>query len=297
MKRLRRFLGTPFGAAVLALVALAGWALWSAGIFDDDLQRAARGGSVHAADGVALEKDAAARIIGNRRLFVAFLEPGADRAAACDELDGPADGALALLLSRDTDGTGYESYGCSRLPGHDDDANFGRGFVAETRIATGIDEFADRPLDALKVIAVNYDQLVKAGIVPDGARTIDPSLPRYLVAIAAVAAVVAGTALGYAGARRAGRQAARHQENRDTAQDAHGSLGARAAVLAQHIIELDRRYTRSRRRPAFRRSYRAIAAEYAELVTDLTGPDAADAELSRRIDSLTDRCRDLAATH
>lgn len=295
MSRLTRFLSTPFGVAVLGLAVLAGWSLWSAGALDDDLQRAARSGSVYAADGVQLDEAAAARIIGNRRLFVAFLEPGADLRESCDDTDGPADGTLVLLLSRAEGDEDYDSYGCSRLPGHDDE-NFGKAFVAETVISSGIDEFVDRPLDALKVVAVTYDQLVRAGTVPDGARTISPSLPRYLVAAAAVLAIVAGTAFGYVAARRVGRLAAEHREERDTAADARSSLSAKAAVLAQRIIELDGRYTRATRETAFRKRYRALAADYADLAGDIAAADErgeVDRGLAERVDALTERCREL----
>lgn len=294
MTKLKRFLATPFGLAVVALVALAGWSLWSAGVVDDDLQRAARSGSVYAVDSVHLDQAAAERIIGNRRLFVAFLEPGTDLGDRCDDLDGPADGTLVLLLSRDG-AEDFSSYGCWRLPGGDDE-NFGKAFVAETTVASGTDQFVQRPLEALKVIAVNYDQLVKARVVPDGARSITPSLPRYLVAIAAVVAILAGTAFAYLGARRAGRLAARHREDRDTAEDARSSLNAKAAVLAQQIIELDRGYSRGARRHAFRTKYRALASDYADLVADVTKADendVIDPTLDERVQSLSDRAREL----
>ncbi len=297
MTKLTRLLATPFGLALAGLVVLAGWSAWSAGIFDDDLQRAARSGSVYAVDGVGLDTAAAERIIGNRRLFVAFLAPGADLGEACDELAGPADGTLTLMLSQKTD-EDFETYGCSQLPGNEDE-NFGKAFVAETTIASGTDQFTRRPLDALKVIAVNYDQLVKADIVPDGARTISPSLPRYLIAIAAVAAILAGTAVAYVGARRAGRLAARHRAARDDADDARSSLSAKAAVLAQQIIELDRGYTRAARDRGFREKYRRLASDYADLVADFTKADArgeVDATLGRRVEALTERAREVAKT-
>lgn len=286
---LRKFLATPFGLAVLGLVALACWSLWTAGILDDDVQRAARSGSVYAAEGTGVDTEEAARIIGNRRLVVAFLEPGTDLGDTCDSLDSAASGTLVLLMSREDED--WDTYGCSQLPGHDDE-NFGKAYVAEAQIGSGTDQFVDEPLNALKVIDVNYDQLVRAGVIPDGARTISPSLPRYLIAIAAIGAVLAGSALAYAGARRAGRLAAVRQENRETAEDAETSFNARAAVLAQQIIELDRRYSRARKQPTFRKKYRKLAADYAELIADLDNRDRE--ALGRRIQSLTDRCRDLA---
>jgi hypothetical protein len=293
--RVRRFFGTPFGVAVLGLLVLAGWALLSAGIFDGPLARQIRSSSIYTAPGVELDHTAAERIIGNRRLVVAFLEPGADLGDRCDETDGAADDTIVLLLSRGDDE--FERYGCSHFPDGDDE-NFGKAFVAETQISSGVDQFADDPLSALKVIAVNYDGLVKAGIVPDGARTISPSLPRYLVAVAAIAAVVGGTAAAYVAGRRAGRLAAGHREERDAAQDARSALSARAAVLAQHIIELDRRYAGSKKKHvSFRKKYRALASDYADLVADFTAADErgeVDNTLHRRVESLTDRSRDLA---
>ena len=128
-------------------------------------------------------------------------------------------------------------------------------------------------------------------MIPDGARTISPSLSRYLIAVAAIAAVLAGTALAYVAARRAGRLAAAGRADREDAEDARGALHARVAVLARHIIELDDRHAR---RPGFTKKYRRLAADYAELVTRLDEHD--EEALGRRIQSLTDRCRDLAKT-
>jgi hypothetical protein len=282
-----RFLRTPFGLAVVALLILAGWATWTAGIFDGPLARQVRVNSVYTAPGVDLDREAAERIIGNRRLVVVFLEPGADLADACDDTDGAADGTIVLLLSRDDDE--FDQYGCSHFPGGDDE-NFGKAFVAETTIGNGADEFVDQPLEALKVIAVNYDGLVKAGIVPDGARTISPSLPRYLIAGAAIIAVVGGALAVYVGGRRFGRLAAAHREERDSASDVRGSLNASAAVLAAKIIELDRRYPKAGK--DFRREYRMLSADYTELVADLTAEDL-DPGLAKRVAALTDRASDL----
>lgn len=294
MKRRRTF-GTPFRAAVLGCLVLAGWALWTGGILDGPMARDLRASSVYAAPGVEVDIAAAERIVGNRRLVVAFLEPGADLRQGCKDIDGAAEGTVGLLLSRD--GEDYTRYGCSYLPGGDDE-NFGKAVVAESRIASGVDQFVDDPLGALKVIAVNYDLLVKAGIVPDGARTISPSLPRYLIAGTAVLAVLTGAVLAYAAARRAGRLAAEHRAERDLAGDARSSLSTRAAFLAQRIIELDRRYSRSREE-RFRREYRELATEYAELVAVFADADdrgAVDPGLRERVDQLTARCTALAKT-
>ncbi len=293
MRRLRRFLATPFGLAVLGLLVLAGWSAWSGGVFDGPVAQQVRASSLYVAPGMDLDRAEAERIIGNRRLVVVFAERGADLGELCDDTEDAADGTVVLLLSPG-DGE-FEHYGCAHLPG-DDDENFGKAFVAETAVATGVDQFVDRPLSALKVAAVNYDGLVKAGVVPDGARTISPSLPRYLVAVAAVTAVLGGALALYLAGRRAGRLAAAHKDEREAASDVRGSRNARAAVLATHIIELDRRYPRGN--AEFRTSYRALAADYAALVEDLTGDGDLDGDLdggvAGRIDALTDRARALA---
>jgi hypothetical protein len=289
MTRLKKFLATPFGLAAVALLVLAGWATWTAGIFDGPVAKEVRSSSVYVAPGLDIDKAAAEKVIGNRRLVVVFLDRGADLAEGCDDTSAAADGTLVLLLSPG-DGE-FERYGCAHFPG-DDDENFGKAFVAETRIAGGADQFTDRPLEALKVIAVNYDGLVKAGVVPDGARTISPSLPRYLVALAALAAVVGGAVTMWFVSRRAGRLAAGHRAERDAASDARGSLNAKAAVLAKQIIDLDGRYPRADK--DFRRKYQQLAADYAELAADLTDGDV-EPELGPKVDALTTRARDLAA--
>jgi hypothetical protein len=62
-------------------------------------------------------------------------------------------------------------------------------------IGNGLDEFVDRPLDAVKMIVLNFDELVKAAVIPAHARTISPSLPRFLLAIAALGGVLLGATL------------------------------------------------------------------------------------------------------
>ncbi|PRY40691.1 hypothetical protein CLV43_106432 [Umezawaea tangerina] len=284
-----RFLGTAFGAAVLACLVLAGWALWSGGVLDGPVARQVRSSSVYAAPGVELDRAAAEKIIGNRRLVVAFLSPDADLKAACKGVHQAADGTIALMLKRADDE--YDKYACALLPDSDDE-NFGKAFVAESMIRNGVDQFPDRPLEVLKVVAVNYDLLVKSGAVPDGARTISPSLPRYLVAAAAIAAVVLGAAGIYFGARRAGGLATARQERRDAAGDARSALGASAAVLAQQIIDLDRRYTATTDK-AFARKYRRITTDYtgllAEIAAGRTHPDV----LTTRVTVLSERCAKL----
>ncbi|WP_329048846.1 hypothetical protein OG738_39875 [Amycolatopsis sp. NBC_01488] len=229
----------------------------------------------------------------NRRLVVAFLEPGTDLAGTCDGLGTAADGTLALMLCRD--GDDFKRYGCSRLPG-DDAGAFGKSFVSEQLIGNGVDGFTDRPLEALKVAVVNYDLLVKTGQVPDGARTVSPSLPRYLVAAAAVTAVVLGAAALYLAGRRAARTTLARRERRDAAADAHAGLAAATAVLAQQIIDLDTRYARESRseKSGFARGYRRLVADYTALLPAL-GADHPDVPaLTGRVEEMLRRSRKLA---
>jgi hypothetical protein len=311
VRRLGRVLGTPFGLAVAGCLVLAGWALWSGGILDGPVARDVRTSSVYAAPGSGLDETAAERVIGNRRLVVILLAPDADLPDGCDDVKRAADGTLVLLLR--PDGDEYDTYGCALLPDRDDE-NFGRAFVAETVIGRGIDQYADRPLEAVKVITVNYDLLVRAGTVPDGTRTISPSLPRYLIAGAAVLAVVLGATGVYAAGLRAGRLTARRRRLRDAHADERSALGAATAVLAQQIIDLDRRYARVPRRVggpiggslaprdrgelAFVRDYRRLVADHTDLlatVTPVSDDPGGLKRLAGRVEALSRRARRLAA--
>ncbi|MEV4701946.1 hypothetical protein [Actinoplanes sp. NPDC049316] len=292
MSRIRRFLATPFGLAVLACLALAGWALWSGGVLDGPDARDVRTSSVYAAPGTGLDEAAAERVVGNRRLVVLLLEPGADLRAGCDRVRHAADGTLVLVLARD--GDEYERYACTLLPGVDDE-NFGRAFVAETTIGRGVDQFPDRPLEALKVVVVNYDTLVRSGTVPDGARTISPSLPRYLVAAAAVLAVLVGSAVVFVAGRRAGRLAVDRRDRLAEAGDARTALSAAAAVLAQQIIDLDE-WAGTVGNDAYRRRYRRLVSDYTAILGEIATADAdRAAELTARVEALTVKARRLAA--
>jgi hypothetical protein len=288
MSRVQKFLATPFGLATLALLVLAGWATWSAGIFDGPVAREVRSSSVYVASGVDVDEAAAEKIIGNRRLVVVFMAPGADLAEGCDDVGSAADGTLVLLLSPG-DGE-FDHYGCAQFPG-DDDENFGKAFVAESMIGNGIDGFAGRPVDALKVMVVNYDLLVRSGAIPDGSRTVSPSLPRYLVAAAAVAAVVLGSLGLYLAARRAGRVAVARKERHEAEADERTELAAAAAVLAQRIIDLDQRYTRQKSRSKFAQGYRSLVTDYTKLLPDL-GDETP--ELRARVEKLLTRARKLS---
>jgi hypothetical protein len=297
MSRIGRFLATPFGLATLGCLILAGWALWSGGILDGPMARQVRSSSVYAAPGTGLDRAAAERVIGNRRLVVLDLAPGADLGAGCDSVRHAAQGTLVLVLSRK--GDEFSTYSCALLPGVEDE-NFGKAAVAETTIGAGIDSFADRPLDALKVVAVNYDSLVRAGVVPDGARTISPSLPRYLIAAAAILAVLAGATMIYFGGRRAARLADARRSRREAGTDARSVLNAGAAGLAQQIIDLDQQYAlasrpkATRKQKDFAKQYRKLTGDYTDLLTALAADDD-PATLSVRVEALTERGRKLAA--
>lgn len=284
---MKRLVTAPFALALVGLVVLAGWALVSAGVFDGAVAREVRASSVYVAPGVEVDEAAAERIVGNRRLVLVFLDPGADPSDECDGTDGAAAGTLVLLLQVSDDE--FDTYGCAQFPG-DDDENFGKAFVAEAQIASGADQFVADPLTAVKVIAVNYDGLVKAGVVPDGSRTVNPALPRYVIAGAAVLAVLGGTVSLYVAARRVGRAAAERRVEAERAGDERGSLQVRVAVLAKQIVELDRRAPRASRE--FQEKFRPLAADYAVLVEDLAGGDA-DGSVAERVGLLTLRARAL----
>lgn len=276
------------GFATVALLVLAGWAAWTAGIFDGPMARQVRVSSVYAAPGIELDRAAAERVIGNRRLVVVFLDREANLDEACDDLDDAASGTLVVLFKPDDDE--FEHYGCSKFYGDIEDADsdeFGKAFAMEERAPAGADQFLDRPLEAVKILAVNYDTLVKAGVVPDGARTIEPSAPRYLLAVAAVLTVIGGAVTVFLVGRRIGRLAARHQDAGEAVSDTRASLNAKAAVLAKQIIDMDQR-------PAGD-DYRKLAADYAELAGALTEDDP-DPGLAERIERLTERARELTRT-
>ncbi|MBM2620750.1 hypothetical protein JIG36_35145 [Actinoplanes sp. LDG1-06] len=281
---MRRLLRSPFGLAVVGCLVLAGWALWTGGLLDDTVARTVRGSSVYAAPSYDLDRAAAERVLGNRRVVVLLLDPGADLRDSCGGTERAAAGTVVLAVKPDGEG-GFDRYGCAWLPGRDDE-NFGRAAVAETVIGDGIDAFADRPLEALKVVAVNYDRLVRAGTVPDGARTISPSLPRYLLVAAAFAGVLAGAAAVWAGGRRAARRAAARLDRREAAADARSTLSAASATLAQQIIDLDRAARPAAVGPAARR----LAADYATLLEEITAADSAGGSDQQWAD-LTARCR------
>ncbi|MEV6692080.1 hypothetical protein AB0M35_11500 [Micromonospora sp. NPDC051196] len=275
--------GTTFGGAVLATLVLAGWALWSGGVLDGPIAREVRASSVYVAPGVDLDRPAAERIIGNRRLVVLLMAPGDDLRAACKQTERAASGTLVLVVSQT--GQEWDTYGCSRFPQRGN-RDFGRAIVMETTINRGIDAFVDQPLEALKVVTLNYDLLVRAGTVPDGARTISPSLPRYLLAGAAAGGVVAGAAGLWLIGRRAGRLAHARQARRAGYADGRADLTAATAALAQQIVDLDQQLggRRSKAKPAYLR----LASDYTRLLDEVTAVRADDESAVRRLHEQVD---------
>jgi hypothetical protein len=300
---MRRFPLTPFSVVVTGCLLLAGWALWTGGIFDGPVARQVRGSSVYAAPGTGLDTAAAQRVIGNRRLVVVFLPPDADLGRGCDAVRRAAEGTLVVLLKRD--GDGLRTYGCMLLPGTEfGGPHFSDSFVADQMIGDGVQGFADRPLDAVKVLVVNFDTLAHLGVVPPDARTVRPSLPRYLVAAAAVLAVLVGSVLLYALARRAGRTAAALRSRRDEATDSRTVLSATTAGVAQQIIDLDARYrtTATRHRPGRDPTdmYQRLASQYVDLLDDIAAADRRGEQdftgLTARAEGLAGRLRSLAGS-
>ncbi|MCP2253670.1 hypothetical protein LY13_002424 [Prauserella aidingensis] len=278
----------PFTLAVLVAVALAGWAAVSGGLFDGAVASRLRASSVYAAPDYDLDRYAAERVIGNRKLTVAFLSPDDDASEVCDDVAGAADGTLFVAMTRE--GDEWSPYGCSH---HTDD--IGTGVVAESVISRGTDTFADRPVEALKVMVVNFDQLVRSGHVPDGARTIDPPLPRYLLAGALLGAVVLGSAIAYAVARAIGRRAATRRIDAETGDDARSVLNAETGAVSRALIELDRTYTRavggtSTAQQNFVTRYRHLVDEYVALTRDVAAAGDED------VDALVERARELHRT-
>ncbi|MEU4742408.1 hypothetical protein AB0G02_18355 [Actinosynnema sp. NPDC023658] len=111
--------------------------------------------------------------------------------------------------------------------------------------------------------------------------------------------MIAGSASVYANARRAGRLAVARRSRRDAATDARSALSAETAVLAQQIIDLDRRHATARTRQAedgqaFDGRFRDLMADYAELLEAITTADnRGDVDLSAlatRIRLLSERC-------
>lgn len=154
---------------------------------------------------------------------------------ACRDLDSAAAGTVVVILTAKADD--WATYGCQYLFDQDDD--FGRAAVIEERISTGVGAFPSRPLDAVKTIVVNYDLLVAFDRIPDDARTFRPSLPRYLLAGAALAAVVLGALGIWWAARRAGRSLGATAAADQVDSDHRAVLSTAMTAIAHGLLRLD----------------------------------------------------------
>lgn len=294
--RARRGLDLTLLVVLLALLVAS---LWGAGIFDSPIQRDIRVSNVYVEDGVDLDEDAAEQIIGNRQLVAVLLDgPLEDRGGdICDDLSSIASGAVVVILGDD-----LRSYGCVLIAGADDE-NFGKAYVAEVQIASGLRELQGRPQEALKALVVNFDLLVNAGIAPQEARAIDPPLARFVVAGITLGAVALGALLVYLRGRRTAHLQADLLERRDATR---GRLAERDSALAAagvQILALDERYRqvsatdaakRSAADRSFVRRYADALRAYTDLNEQATSHDPDDADLARQFAAAEELAEKLA---
>lgn len=263
MRMLRTLLRTRFRAATLAVVILAGWAAWTGGLLDGQVARQVRSAPTWIAPEFGVDPAQANQIIGNRRLVVILREPSDERARdVCKSVDSAADGSVILVLTRD--GNSLDRYGCATM--YSSDADIGKANVVEDKVASGLSGFADRPLDALRIAAVNYDGLVRIGFLPEGARVIAPSFPRYLLALVALGAVLTAAAGTWLLGRRAGRETAARGIEREQRGDLRDRISTVMTGIAQDVIDLD---TRQSGDP----DYRLLVADYTDLMADVAAHD------------------------
>lgn len=292
---MRKFFASAFTTTyrwvLVGCVVLAGWLLWSGGIFDGQVASTIRSSSVYADASYHLDTVAAQRVVGNRRLAVVFLDTTDGQVAAqtCKDLHRAADGVLVVVVYHGDDG--LENYGCALYPDADDD-NFGKAYVSEAQIATGISGFADDPLTAVKVMAVKYDALAHAGVAPQEARVIQASAPRYLLALIALAAVIVGAAVLYVISRRAGRAIADVTDESVATADQLAAVNATMAGTAATILQVDGQYSApANESAAWLADYRRLAADYAALSAEITrsgGDHSAVDVLQQRADALAE---------
>ncbi|MBE7161974.1 MAG: hypothetical protein INR72_12075 [Williamsia herbipolensis] len=241
---------------VAALLAVGGWSVWSAGLFESSIATQLRTSSVWADPSLGLDTAAAERLIGDRRLVVIVRAEGATESESdlCDDLSRAVDGTVALILTAEPDD--WDAYGCQYL--FDGDDEIGRAAVVETQISGGTGAFPGRPLDAIKVSVINYDLLVTLDRIPSDARSFAPPLPRYLLAAAAIAAVLVGAGTLWLLSRRYGRQLAVRAEQLTDSSDDRAALSATMSSIARELLglEADTSANRDRRDAAFRRYLR-----------------------------------------
>ncbi|MEJ7650152.1 MAG: hypothetical protein WKF57_14140 [Nakamurella sp.] len=224
---------------VVALLAIGGWALVTGGVFDSPVAHTVRSASIWSDPAVGLDDAAARQVIGDRRLVIVVRAANATPSArdACRDLDAAAEGTVVVILTAEADD--WATYGCQYLFDSDDD--LGRAAVIEERVSTGVGAFPGRPLDAVRTIVVNYDLLVAFDRIPGDARTFRPSLPRYVLAGAALAAVVFGAVGIWWAARRAGRSLGATAAVDQVDSDHRAVLSTAMTAIAHGLLRVDSR--------------------------------------------------------
>lgn len=235
--RVKTAFGLPYRILVVLFLCtvLAGYSLWAAGITDSAVAKDVRGSSVYVGATWTIDQPAAEAVVGNRRLVVMFIDEPRP-SPACDDVGRAAAGTLAVIVYRDRDDpTDTDIYGCSLIPGLTADENLGRAAVVETKISAGAEGMVE-PIDLLKVVAANFDNLVRLDYLPGDARSIEASAPRYLLAFTALGAVVLGAAAAWFLGRRAGRELADHEGEGTELADRRAELDAELAGLAGQLL-------------------------------------------------------------
>ncbi|GAB3307887.1 hypothetical protein EK0264_07280 [Epidermidibacterium keratini] len=277
-------------ALLVVCLVLGGVALWGAGVLDSAIAREVRVSNAYVEDGVEIDEAEAEQIIGNRNLVVIYLdgELGSRGSDVCDAVSSAAAGSFVAIVDEQ-----MRMYGCSLMPGEDESDEFGKGYVAETTMRTGIRSVADDPIQATRVLASNFDGLVRAGIAPESAREITVPYSRYLIAGIALGTVVIGALLVYLRGRVLGHRRADQVEG-DIAD--RGLIAQRDAALAAtgvRLLELDATLQDAFATPEEDRliserlhigSYERMTKEYVEL-----NAEAAGDEPSGGIDDQLDR--------
>lgn len=290
------------GLDIMLLVLMLGLAvtcLWGAGVFDSDIKKDIRVSNVYVEDGVDVEEQAAEEIVGNRHLVIIYLagELGERGGEICDDVQSVAEGSIVAIVDEALD-----IYGCALIPGRDDE-NFGKAFVAESIIGSGIGALSDDPQEAAKAMVSNFDTLVAAGLAPQEARAIDPPLSRFIIAGIALVVVVLGALITHLRGRRVAHLQADSLERRAAAR---GRLAERDVALASagmQILALDEKYRQtmglsernvSSKHARFMRGYRRAIEKYTDLNAHATDHDPDDDELQEQLEEIEQLNRTLA---
>ena len=233
--RAKRLLRKGETWVMIACLALGLVSAATSGVFDDPIQKDIRVSNVYVAPGVDVDEAKAEGIVGNRALVIVYLrgklgDRGRD---VCESLKGIAKGSFVGIVDDD-----LRMYGCSLLPGADDE-NFGKAYVAESLMRSGISWVADDKIQSARTMASTYDRLVSAGVAPQEAREIRAPFAHYLVAIIALATALIGSLAIYLRGRRLGHAfadaAVSDAELRGKAQRRDAAL----ASLGVRLLEAD----------------------------------------------------------